>query len=168
LTDKQAPRRKVASSLLSATIVLVAVGWAHSSLAATDTGARCDQSMDPPPMSPADDGSLAIHVIDHGTANVAVMEAVPVEESAVDGSTGPRAEITLQRILDETRARQPARTEPELVEGRSTPLAVRKTDGVDEPTAVLDAEPADSTTEMPGFSADELLRYRQQMFRTDI
>ena len=74
----------------------------------------------------------------------------------------------LRRIFDETRARQAGLPEPEILEDRSAPLAVDQADGIEESAAVLEAAPADSTTELPGISADELLRYRQQMFRTDI
>jgi hypothetical protein len=153
---------------MSAAIVLVAAAMAHPSLAATGTDARCDQSMDTPPMSPTDDGNLAIQVIDHGTATAAAVQTVPVEETAADSPKGPRVEIMLRRIFDEARARQPGLPEPDVEHDRSAPLAVDKTDGVEEPTAVLEAEPADSGAELPGFSSDELLRYRQQMFRTDI
>lgn len=169
MTSIQAPRRKVGSSLLSAALVLVFGAWAHSSVAATDTDARCDQSMDTPPMSPAEDGNLALQVINHGTA--AAADTISVEETKAgpaDGSTGPRVEIMLRRIFDEARARQPNLPKPEIMEDHSAPLAVDKTDGIEEPAAALEAEPADSAAELPGLSADELLRYRQQMFRTDI
>ena len=170
MTDRQAPRRKVASSLLGATIALVLGAWALPSLGATASGARCDESMDTPPMSAADDGDLTIQVIDHGAATAAedALHGDEPDTDAADGSTGPRVEIMLRRIFDEARARQPNLPEPEVAGDRVAPLAVDKADGIEEPAAVLEAEPADSAAELPGFAADELLRYRQQMFRTDI
>lgn len=169
MTGKQAPRRHVASSLLSAATVLVLGAWACPSLAATGSDARCDQSLDQPPMSPADSGDLAIQVIDHGTATAT--DDLAVEETGADpagGSKGPRVEVMLRRIFDEARARQPGLPQLEFAEDRNAPLAVDQADGIEEPAAVLEAEPAESATELPGFSADELLRYRRQMFRTDI
>lgn len=171
MTRKQAPRPKVASSLLGAAVALALGAWVQPSFAATATDARCDQSMDSLPMSPADDGKLAIRVIDHGTATAAADDALAAEETVADpadGSTGPRVEIMLRRIFDEARARQPNLPEPEIVEDLSAPLAIDKTESIEEPAAVLEAEPADSPAERPDFSADELLRYRRQMFRTDI
>lgn len=169
MTGKQAPRRTVASSLLSAAIVLALGAWAQTSLAATGSDARCDQSMDTPPMSPAEGDSLSIQVMDHGTATA--VDELAAEETEADpagGSKGPRVEIMLRRIFDEARARQPDLSEPEIAEDRSAPFAVDKTDSKEEPAAALEAEPADSAAELPSFSADELLRYREQMFRTDI
>ncbi len=169
MTSNQSPRRKAASSLLSAAVAFVLGAWAFPCLAATDTEARCDQSLDTPPISPAEDRRLAIQVINHGTATAA--EALSGEETdaePTDESTGPRVEIMLRRIFDEAQARRPNLPEPGIKEDRSAPLAIDKTDGVEEPATALEAEPADSAAELPGLSADELLRYRQQMFRTDI
>jgi hypothetical protein len=127
--------------------------------------------MDTPLMSPTEGDGLSIQVIDHGSATAAAADELATDDTGADpagGSKGPRVETMLRRIFDEARARQPGLSEPEIVEDGAAPFAVDKTDSMEEPAAALEAEPADSAAELSGFSADELLRYREQMFRTDI
>ncbi len=51
---------------------------------------------------------------------------------------------------------------------QAPPLVVDKTETIEEPAALLDSDEAEIGAELPGHSEDELLRYRQQMFRKDI
>jgi hypothetical protein len=78
------------------------------------------------------------------------------------------ADDMLQQIFGEARTLQPPLSETGLVDDRGTPLAIDKAEAMEEPTAVLETDQADVAAELPGFSADELLRYRQKMFRKDI
>ena len=65
--------------------------------------------------------------------------------------------------------RQPQLAESEPADDpRAPPFAVDKADSGEEPAAVLDSEQVDVGAELPGYTDDELLRYRQQMFRKDI
>ena len=155
--------------------VLALAAWVHPASSATGTDARCDQSMDAPTMSISDDGNLALRVIDHGTNTAAAADDLVPDEAATDPGTdtagypsGPRVDVMLRRVFDEARARQPSLSEPEETGDFSVPLAVDKTENVDDTAAVLETDPADSTAELPDFSPDELSRYRQQMYRTDI
>jgi len=154
--------------------VLALAAWVHPASAATGTDARSDQPLDTPTMSISDDGKLALGIIGHGTPAAAAADD-PLEaadaEPATDATSypgGPRVDVMLRRIFDEARARQPGLPEPEETGHLSAPLAVDKTENVDDSAAVLETGPADSPAELPGFSPDELSRYREQMYRTDI
>jgi hypothetical protein len=153
----------MASSQLGAIIVLAIGAWVHPAFAATAADARCDQPIDAPPMSAASESKLSIQVIDHGTS-----AAVASDPESSDGPRGPRVDIILRRIFDEAQLRQPQLAGPEHADDLATPFAVDKTEAIEEPATVLDSEQSDVAAELPGFSADELLHYRQQMFRKDI
>ena len=154
--------------------VLALAAWVHPAFSATGTDARCDQSPDAPEMSISDDGKLALRIIGHGTTSTAAddlaLEAAHADPSADTASypAGPRVDVMLRRIFDEARVPRPSPSEPQKTGKLSAPLAVDKTEKVDDASAVLEFDPADSTAEFPGFSPDELSRYRQQMYRTDI
>jgi hypothetical protein len=112
--------------------------------------------MDTPPMSPAREGSLAMRVIDHGTATSLATDALPLDEAdtavapdAAGESSVPRVELTLSEMLDQS-------------------VAVEETENEDKPSPVVEADPAEATAEPPGLSNDDLERYRQQMYRRDI
>jgi hypothetical protein len=157
--------------MLSTMAVLALAAWVHPAFSATGTDARCDQSPDAPEMSISDDGKLALRIIGHGTPTAAAADDLGLEAADADTASypaGPRVDVMLRRIFDEARARQPSISEPQETGDLSAPLAVDKTEKVDDAVAVLEFDPADSTAEFPGFSPDELSRYRQQMYRTDI
>lgn len=150
----------------------------HPALAATGSDARCDQPMDASPMSPSADRKLAISVINHGSASAAATRRDPVDvdkgseadtprESAGEPA-GPRVEVMLRRIFDDAQARQPTLPEPEQDDDFSAPFAVDKSENAEESATGLEADPAEGTAQLPHFGADELLHYRQQMYRTDI
>ena len=155
--------------------VLALAAWTHPAFSATGTDAHSDQPMDAPTMSISDDGQLALRNIGHGTPRAAAGDELVLEAAGADPATDtasypghPRVDVMLRRIFDEARARQPSLSEPEETGDLSAPLAVDKTENVDDAAAVLETDPADSSAELPGFSPDELSRYRQQMYRTDI
>jgi hypothetical protein len=170
LTSQQAPRLRAAPSLLSAVAVL-ALG-ACPAFAATDSDARCDQPAEPMSMSMAADRKLAIGIMEHSSAGAATDDTISLEDAVADAAakrpTGPRVDIMLRQIFDEAIARQPSLPKPEEIGDLSGPLAVDKAEKAEERAAVLEAETADSSAELPGFSTDELLHYRKQMYRTDI
>ena len=175
MKTERAPRRRVAPSLLSALSVLVLGTWGHPALSATASDARCDQPIDTPSLSIADDRRIPLKVIDHPAARTTAADDISLDDTVDEGSaetaaapTGPRVDIMLRRIFDEARARQPNLAEPEQTGDLSAPLVVDKSENVEEQAAGLESDPVDSLAELPGFSADELHRYRQQMYRTDI
>ncbi len=157
-------------------MALLALGaWMPPAFSATGSDARCDESVDYPPMSIADERKLPMQVFGQGTDNSAAADDISPDDAVADAATrtatrptGPRVDIILRRIFDEARARQPSLSEPQQSSDLSAPLAVDKSENVEEPAAVLEADPVHSSTELPGFSSDEVHRYRQQMYRTDI
>jgi len=172
---KQAPRRRVAPSLLSAITVLALGAWMHPAYSATGTEANCDQSLESPTLSLANSQEIPLRLIDLGAAGAAASDTISIDDPGADPATkntvrptGPRVDIILRRIFDEARARQPSLSEPEQTVDLSAPLADDKSENVEEPAAGLETDPVDSPAELPGFSADELHRYRKQMYRTDI
>ena len=172
MTTRRAPRRRVASSQLSAIFVLVLGAWVHPALSATAVNTRCDQAIDSPPMPAAADSKLTMQVVDHGTT---AAEDISLDETSTDLSpnliealTRSRVERILRRISDEAKLRQPPLSEPARPDTMSGPLAVEKSEAVEEPAAMINTEQSDSAAELPEFPADEFLRYRQQMFRKDI
>ncbi len=149
--------------------------WVHPAFSATGTDASCDQSLDSPAMSVADDRKLPLQVIDHGVTRMAAADDVSLDDTVADPDTetatrpgGPRVDIILRRVFEEARARQPGLPEPEQTGDLSVPLAVDQSENVEEPAPGLETDPIDSPAELPGFSAEELHRYRKQMYRTDI
>lgn len=172
MTIQQAPRGKVAQRLLSATMALVLSTWMYPSLAATGTDARSDQPVDASPLSLSADHELPLPVIVHGAASTVTPDALPHDSSAAEAAqeaprppTETRVEIMLRQIFDEARGRQPTLQRPQEGDDFNPPLAVDQSEPREDPRGVL---PADAAAQFPGFGADELLRYRQQMYRTDI
>lgn len=175
MTGKQAPRFDVTRTRPSATIALAILACVHPALAATGTDARCDQSLDARPMSPSDETELAIEIVDHGTAIALAADALSLDEPdtvVIPGAAGallrPRVELVLREKLDQSVAHTPLPSKSGEVVDRGMPLAVEKTENEDRPSPVVEAEPAETTAELPGLSRDDLIRYRQQMYRRDI
>jgi hypothetical protein len=160
-------------------IAVLALGaFVQPSLAATGSDSSCDQPIDPPPMSLSTDRKLTISVINHGSASAASTSRVTPDvdndtkadtprDSAGDPA-GPRVEMMLRRIFDDAQARQPTLSEPEQDDDFSAPFAVDKSENVEEPASRLEVDPAEGTADVSRFGADELLHYRQQMYRKDI
>ena len=156
-------------------MALVLSAWMYPSLAATGTDARSDQPLDAPPLALSADHELPLPVIDHGAASAVTPDALPHDgsaaEAAQDAATPPpetRVEIMFRRMFDEAQGRQPALQRPQEDDDFNPPLAVDQSEPREDPRGVLQADPADATAQLPGFGADELLRYRRQMYRTDI
>ena len=126
-------------------------------------------------MSMADDRNLPLQVIDHGAVSSAAAGDMSFDDTDADPttrtptrSTGPDVDLILKRMYDEARARQPGLSEPEQTADLSAPLVVDQSESIEEPATGLETNPVDSAAKLPGFSADELHRYRKQMYRTDI
>ena len=175
MTIQQAPRGKVAQRLLIATAALVLCAWIDPVLAATGTDSRSHPPLDAPPLSLPADRNLPMPGIDQDAASGVTPDATPRDDSAAEADadvprppSGPRVDVTLRRIFDEAQARQPRLRPPSENDDFTAPLAADKSDTLEDPPGVLEANPADAAAELPGFGADEFLRYRQQMYRTDI
>ena len=175
MTIRRAPRDTVTQRLASALLALVLSAWMLTSHAATGTDARSDPSMEIPPLSLSAGREIPVQVIDHGTAGLVDPESLPLDDAAAESSADAvetpgkaRVEMMLRRIFDETRAREPRLQQPREDEDFNAPLAVEKAEPMESHPGVLETDPAEATAEFPGFGAGELLRYRQQMYRTDI
>ncbi|MDJ0940635.1 MAG: hypothetical protein QNJ00_12820 [Woeseiaceae bacterium] len=141
--------------------------------AASGVDVLCDRS-DPLASLDIQPGQLAIDIVDHGAApalpNVLIeTESEGGEPPETDArSLAPRADTILRRIFDESYA------ESELDDLK--PAMTPDAKSIVELTVPIDEEAADAESveapaldaELPGVPEEELLRYRRQMFRTDI
>ncbi len=175
MTDKQAPRGKVAQRLVSATTAVVLVAWTCPALSATAADTRSDQPMDAAPMALSADRKLPVQVIRREPASAVETGSAPLDDPAAENTPtaaerpkGPRVEIMLRRIFEEAQARQPKLQQPREDDDFNAPFAVDKSEELDDSSGLIEADPAEATTRFPGFGDAELLRYRQQMYRTDI
>ena len=176
MTHRLAPRPTERLSGLSA-LLLLALGSAMSpALAATGADARCDQSVDSPQMSDVRDSKLTLEVVDHGVTKSVAPGQLSIDSAIEDGGATihsaddpPRVETLLRRIFDEPQLRAPEGTPAEEADERSAPFAVDKSEnGEDKTPAGPRNEANDAAPRLPGVSGDELLRFKQQMYRTDI
>ena len=176
MTHRKAPRSIERLSGLSALLVF-ALGFAMSpALAATGADTRCDQSVDSPQMPDVRNSNLTIEVVDHGATESVAPGQLSIDRAREDGGTAtpsvddrPRVETLLRRIFDEPQLRTPELAPAEEAEERSAPFAVDKSENGEEKASTAPGDDAsDVAPRLPGVSGDELLRFKQQMYRTDI
>ena len=169
---KQAPRRRLASIQLGAVVALALGAWMHPALSATGTGASCDQSMNALPMTEEGGNKLALQVVDHGDRDDAVHGDIGLDDpvgslatdSLVDSSeSGER--VFLGGIIDDARLGE---LQPAASMELGAPVAVEKSDAIEKPAVVLERDRDGIQAELPGYPVEELLRFRQQMYRKDI
>ena len=139
------------------------------------SGVDCDRASARLNSLDISDPDLTIAVADHGMASEPIDDAVYVVEGherslALAPEMAPRADTILRRIFDESYTSaeldelQPASaTDAKSIAELALPPSTGKasTDSNDADLPSLDAD-------LPGVSDDETLRYRRQMFRTDI
>ena len=176
MVHRMAPRRMERLSGLSA-LLLLALGTTTSpALAATSADTRCDQSAKSPALADVPRANLTLEVVDHGVSESVVPGQTSVDSAIEPGGSStpstderPRVETLLRRIFDEPQLRTPEIPETAESDERSAPFVVDKPEKVEKPAAsVPDAETSDVAPRLPGVSSDELLRFKQQMYRTDI
>jgi len=151
--------------------------WIVPGLAATGVDMSCERSANSSPLPQERPDQLMADVVDHGAgvdvplgdvADAATADADRPAARASDDS-GPRVDVMLRRIFDEPQLRAPEAAGPQQSDVLAPPLAVDKSDTVDDgSTGVEPVQDNDTATPLPGVSGDELMRYRQRMFRTDI
>ena len=156
---------------------MVALGSAMSpALAATGADTRCDQSVDSPQMTDVRSSNLTLEVVDHGATESVTPGQLSIDSAVEDGGATipsvddrPRVETLLRRIFDEPQLRTREIAPAEEVDERSAPFAVDKSDNGEEKTSTTSGDDAnDIAPRLPGADGDELLRFKQQMYRTDI
>ena len=150
---------------LSTLALFVLAAWSSSALAATGAETRCDQSVLSVDMPDESHSGLAIDVVDHGPARSSGV----IEQDPADDASGPQVEILLRRIFDEPQLRPVDADESENVEEMTAPLAVDQVETVEEAAKKANSDESSNTSaDLPGVSADDLLRFKRQMYRTDI
>jgi hypothetical protein len=174
LTNERAPRRNVAATLPSALFALVVAAWIHPALAATGTHARCDQSIDSPPIAISDDERLSLQVIGHSantaaaTHNMSPAKPPGPEPAVAPGESAVNARIAalLRRTARETHWGRP---QPEQSEDQGIPLVADSAESTEEPPRMLDSGQPEAAAERAGYPDDDLVRdLQRQMYRTDI
>ena len=154
--------------LRAASLALLSLAaWSGSAVAATGAETRCDQSVRSADMPDTRASGLKIEVVDHGPARSSgVIEEDP---SDADDAAGPKVEVLLRRIFDEPQLRPVDAEESEDIDGVTAPLAVDQVETVEEAAKKANSDEATKTSaDLPGVSADDLLRFKRQMYRTDI
>jgi hypothetical protein len=176
LTHRKAPRSTERPSVLSALLV-VAFGFAMSpALAATGADTRCDQSVDSQQMPDVRNSNLTLEVVDHGPTESVTPGRLSIDSAVEDGGNAipsvddrPRVETLLRRIFDEPQLRTRELAPAEEADERSAPFAVDKSENAEEKASTAPGDDAsDMAPRLPGVSGDELLRFKRQMYRTDI
>lgn len=120
------------------------------------------------------DPDLTISVTDHGVTTTVVVQPAGDEtrmpQRIVDRSIAPRANTILRQIFDESySASELDELRPASAPDAKSIAELTMSDDRNEPAADgNDAELPALDADLPGISEDETLRYRRQMFRTDI
>ena len=174
---RQTPRNTDVISGLSA-LALMALGgaWMNPAFASAGAETRCDQSVDSPQLLNIPAENLTIKVVDHGAASSLAAGDSSVDDPIDDDDTAanpldvrPRVEIMLRRIFDEPQLRAPETPQTEDVDARHAPLTVDKSNNGEENAATVEGSDSNAvTTALPGVTGDDLVRFKRQMYRTDI
>lgn len=176
MVHRMAPRRLERLSGLSA-LLLLALGTSTTpALAATGADTRCDQSAESPALPDVHPGNLTLEVVDHPVAEPVAPGRISVDSAIEPGGSStpsaddrPRVETLLRRIFDEPQLRAPELPSTEEADERGAPFVVEKPAKAEKPAATGPEDAArDVAPRMPGVSGDETLRFKHQMYRTDI
>lgn len=176
MTRRKAPANAAITRSLGALFIFALGASVSPALAATGADASCDQSAESPPLPEPTTDALSLEVVEHAVSDHDVPGRMSVDGSAEAGGSGldsssepPRVETLLRRIFDETQIRTPGLPESEDVKERNAPMATDNPESADSASAEFgDAQDAAPGPRLPGISSDELLRFKRQMYRTDI
>ena len=174
MTHRKAQANTAIVRGLGALLVLALGASVSPALAAT--GTNCDQAAESPPLPEPGTGALNFEVVEHAISGHEAPGRLSVDGSAESGGSGletdpgpPRVETLLRRIFDETQLRAPDFLESDEPEERNAPMAIDKPESVNSTSAAPgEAEDVVPGPRLPGISRDELLRFKRQMYRTDI
>lgn len=157
----QTVRRKAIKSAAGGTGVSIALllAFAAPAFASSGIDSLCTHRAEQ--HAAVDDHELMLEVVDHGP--VETLSEAPPAEPPLPGR--PSESTILRRIFDET----PASSDDEVA---ATEDAIESLPRISEPAAdasETDAEDAlTPVLRLPDASDDVMLRYRREMFRTDI
>jgi hypothetical protein len=140
------------------------------------TGTNCDQAAESLPLPEPGTDALTFEVVEYTVSDHDAPGRLSVDGSDESGGSGletdpgpPRVETLLRRIFDETQLRAPDLAEADEPEERHAPMVIDKPESVNSSSAAPDqAESAVPGPHLPGVSHDEFLRFKRQMYRTDI
>lgn len=177
MTHRKAPACTAIASGFRALLLLLPGAFCGSALAATGADTRCDQAAGPPQLPVATVGNLTIEVVEHNASRRLAPGQFAVDGSLNDGGSGleadparPQVDALLRRIFDETQHRSPGRSDAEEYDAQRAPLANDGTDTHDaQVSESTDAEIEPTTApRLPGVFDDHMVRFKRQMYRTDI
>lgn len=176
MTHRKAPANTAITRGLGALLIFALGASVNPVFAATGADASCDQSAEAPTLPEPRAGALSLEVVEHTVSSHDAPGRLSVDGSAESGGSGlepvpepPGVEALLRRIFDETQIRAPGLAEAEDVDERNAPMAIDKSDSADSASAESDdGEDASPGPRLPGISSDEFLRFKRQMYRTDI
>ena len=122
------------------------------------------------------DRTLSLEVVAHTVSEPVAPGRISVDSAIEPGGSSnpsaydrPRVETLLRRIFDEPQLRAPEVPATEEMDERGAPFAVEKPEKVEKPAATVpEVEATDVAPRLPGVSSDDALRFKQQMYRTDI
>lgn len=145
-------------------------------LAATGADTRCDPSAEAPQLPEAMPGTLTIEVVEHSSASPVTPGQLSLDGSTDEGGSGleadpgpPQVETLLRRIFDERQLRAPDPAEDDEPDTRTAPMAIDKSEAAEPPGSGAAKSKIDSAApRIPGISGDDLVRFKRQMYRTDI
>ena len=172
MASRQARPDTAASNVLSALALAVLGAWMNPALASSGVDTLCDRSTGNTTAAEVPHTPLTIQVVDHGAAN-SVAAGEPGVDEEVDASSTrqlrPRTDIILRRIFDDSRLADGDDARFADADALSAPLADEKSSDTEDASNSGDVPSRGQTaTQLPGVSEDELLRFRQRMYRVDI
>lgn len=162
-------------SLLAA--ALLASGWCAQA-AASSTDIICDQTSRHSVSLDIPVNELTVNTVDHGAANtISTDESLLDSRDQIDPSVTPRVAAVLRQIFDESLAQRPLKDRLNSPAIESLQDLVESLPVRDEPEtaapaagdmAEADSSAPDVNARLPGVEDEQSIRYRREMYRTDI
>ena len=184
MTSRRAAAKDNAATYATCVLALALGAWCVPALASNGLAVNSNDKGDRLSSLDVPAASLAREVIDPDIANPPGGEAlnVPIESNAtLSLDFTPRAEVIFQEIFEDrgiANAVRPARSDsgppgsaavPALINAKSVPVADKQDErNISEDAGARSAESSGVEPRLPGVSESDLLRFRRQMFRTDI
>jgi len=141
--------------------VALLAAWTAPAFAATNSTTLCEQlalaTLDVP------DIALKSRVVNHDAEPAEQSAIANVEALSPQHLLAPGVEAALRRVFSEEIPR-----DEEAIESASAPLAETQPEADTLNRPLPETEPAPMNTRVPGVSDDDLVNFKQQMYRKDI
>jgi hypothetical protein len=183
VTSRLAPPGNTALNAISTIALLLIAAWSAPALASSGLGVNCDRSNSNPQVPDIATAALTVKPVVHGIATASGDTPIePISTRALDLT--PRAEVILGRVFE--REDKPLQSTSDVVHvdlvqvdssTSSPPLAstdttpdadTQRNNSRAESVTTHEPEISSVETRLPGVSDADLLRFRRQMYRTDI